>query len=109
MNATSGDQHLKFPVTLSSKVESTISVAYTITPGTATFSSTAAGGGDYGGRVVGTVSFAAGTTLKTISVPIWPDGELVSDKNFTITLSNVSDPVVTIVRPSATGPVIVLV
>ena len=54
VGATSGAQSLKFAVTLSGKATGAVSIDYTITPDTATFSSKATGGGDYGGKISGT-------------------------------------------------------
>ncbi len=104
--ATSGKQTLKLPVTLSAAVSGTTSVAYTITPATAAYSKKAAGGGAYGGKTSGTVSFAAGSTLKTINVPIWPSAGSSTDQTFTVTLSGLSGNGVTLLRDTGTGTIL---
>ncbi len=104
--ATSGKQTLKLPVTLSAAASGTTAVAYTITPATAAYSKKAAGGGAYGGKTSGTVSFAAGSTLKTINVPIWPSAGSSTDQTFTVTLSGLSGNGVTLLRDTGTGTIL---
>jgi hypothetical protein len=104
--ANSGAQSLKIPVTLSSAAGGTVTVDYTITPGSATYSKKAADGGDFGGVLTKTLTFLPGQTLKTIAIPIWPDAVSDTDESFTITLSNLNGAGVTIIRGNATGTIL---
>jgi hypothetical protein len=97
----SGAQSLAIPVTLSSKLGGAVSVQYTITPGSATYSAKKTGGGEFGGKLTGTVTFKAGAVAKTVTVPVWPDALPDADHAFTITLGNVTGNGVTLLR--ATG------
>jgi hypothetical protein len=100
--ARSGSQTLAIPLTLSAKVASQVSVNYTVTPGTATYSAKRTGGGDFGGKLSGTIAFAANTTIRNISIPIWPDVVPDTDHTFTITLSGLTGSGVTLIRSGAT-------
>jgi large repetitive protein len=102
----SGKASLSLPVTLSDPASQTISVSYSVTPGTATYSSTAAGGGNYGGKVTGTVTFTAGSSSKTISVPIWPSANLANDVGFTVSLSGLTGSGVTLIRSTGAGTIL---
>ena len=105
-------RNLVFPVTLSSQSNAAISLHFVVDPGSATFSTTAAGGGDFGGRLSGTLNFALTTTgltvlQKTITLPVWADTALESDDPVTVTLSAASLPAgVTIERASGTGTIV---
>ena len=85
-----GAQSLTIPVTISRKLTGAVSVHYTITPGSATYSAKKTGGGEFGGKLSGTLSFPAGTTMKNITVPIWPDAIPDADHSFTVTLSSLT-------------------
>jgi hypothetical protein len=104
--ASSGTETLKLPVTLSQPVAGTVTVPYTINPFTAAYSATAAGGGNFGGKLSGKVVFAAGSTIKTISVPIWPGSSPSFDSTFTVDLSSPSNSSVTLVRGTGTGTIL---
>ena len=101
-----GSASLALPVTLSDPVPNTVSVRYTVTSGTATYSSTAAGGGNYGGKTTGTLTFATGTSYKTISVPIWPNASILTDSDFTVTLSGLTGSGVTVIRSTGVGTIL---
>ncbi len=103
--AHSGKQSLKLPVTLSSKALTTVTVDYTVTPGTATYSAKESGGGDFGGKLSGTLTFKPGNTLKPITLKIWADPVTEPNQDFTVTLSNVNGngSTVTVIRSSGTG------
>jgi hypothetical protein len=107
-SARSGKQSLKLPVTLSAKALTTVTVDYVVVPGTATFSKTATGGGDYGGKTAGTLTFAAGQTSKTLSAPIYPDATAEPDQSYTVILSNVNGngTGVTVIRVTGTGTIL---
>ena len=90
VRATSGSQSLKLLVTLSGPATSAFSVIYTITPGSAAYSQKATGGGDFGGKAAGTLSFALGAKVQSITVPIWPDANPDTDETFTVTLSGLN-------------------
>ncbi len=115
-SVTEGDtgktRTLAFPVTLSAPATSPVTLSYTITPVNAGFSTTAAGGGDYGGAQHGTVRFAltlsgVTPTQKSIAVPVWADTTLESDETVTFAVSAGSlPPGVSIQRGSATGTIV---
>ena len=69
------------------------------------FSSKATGGGDYGGKTSGTITFAKGAKRKTITIPIWPNSTSEGDETFTITLSGLNGAGVTIIRTTATATI----
>ena len=103
----SGGQKLAFPVTMSAKdLAATVSVNYTITPGSATYSLKPTGGTDFGGKLTGTLTFRPGATASHISVSIWPGAGDGSDKTFTIALSGLSPASVTLIRANATGTIL---
>ncbi|MDX6269981.1 MAG: large repetitive protein [Acidobacteriota bacterium] len=78
---STGSVNMPFTVALSYAYGSPVSVDFATADGTAT-----AAGGDYT-PTSGTLNFAAGQTLQTISVPVLGNGD-TSDENFTVTLSN---------------------
>jgi Calx-beta domain len=96
-----GSQSVKLPITLSHKVPTPVTVTYTVTPATAPYSTKATGGGEFGGKLTGTVTFSANALVRTVSWPVWPDLVPDDDHTFTVTLSNVT-PGVTIARPTGT-------
>jgi len=106
--ASSGQQNLVVPVTLSEIAPAVFTVTYTITPGTATHSSSASGGGDFGGPLSGTLKFNRSTWRKNVSVPIWSaaDIDVDVDKTFTITLTGVNPAGVTVARATGTGTIL---
>ena len=75
-------QTMNFAVTLSAPASAVVSVAY------ATVDGTAAAGTNYT-ATSGTLSFAPGETMKTISVVV-PGQTLAANKQFSVQLSNVS-------------------
>ena len=77
------DDDIDFTVTLDEAASAAVTVDYATSDGTAD------SGDDYTAKS-GTLSFSAGTTSKTISVPIADDVENESDETFTVTLSNAS-------------------
>lgn len=74
----------EFTVTLSAASGQAVSVDYATSNGTASAAS------DYS-STSGTLSFAAGETTKTISVPIFDDSTDDDDETFDVTLSNASN------------------
>ena len=74
---------LAFAVTLSRAPSGTVTVDYATADGTAT------AGSDYT-ATSGTLSFAAGETEKTVSVPVLDDGHDEGSETLTLTLSNPS-------------------
>ncbi len=107
-SARSGKQTHKLPVTLSGKAPTTVTVDYVVLPGTATWSQLASGGGDYGGKTSGTLTFSPGQTLKQISLPIYADATAEADQSYTIVLSNVNGngTGITIIRPIGSGTIL---
>ena len=77
------DEAVQFTVTLSRESTATITVDY------ATADGTAEAGADYT-STSGTLTFAAGETEKTVSVPILQDAHDEGDETLTLTLSNPS-------------------
>lgn len=75
----SGSTSMPFTVTLSHVYGAPVSVNFSTADGTAT-----AAGGDYTPRS-GTLTFAVGQTVQTISVPVLANGD-TSDENFTVML-----------------------
>ena len=108
VSATSGKQVIKFPVTLSDKALTDVTVDVVVSPGTATYSKKVTDGGDYGGVIVKTLTFKAGATVKQVALPIWPDLLAEPDQSFTVTLSNVNGngTVVTLIRPVGAGTIL---
>ncbi len=102
VNAASGNQKLGVPVALSRTMASTVSVHYTVTPSSASYSAKAGGGSDFGGTLTGTLKFAAGTKQMMINVPIWSDPNADPDELFTITLSGLVGTGVTMLRSQST-------
>ncbi len=82
-SATEGNATADFAVTLSRAATDTVTVDY------ATSDGTAAAGTDYT-ATSGTLTFAAGDTAKTVSVPVLDDAVDEEDETFTLTLSNAS-------------------
>ena len=89
------DSAIAFTVTLDSAASATVTVDYATANGTAD-------GDDYT-ATSGTLTFAAGTTSGTITVPIADDDVNESDETFTVTLSNASG--ATLGTASATGTI----
>lgn len=105
-SARSGKQSIKLPVTLSGQATTTVTIDYTVNPGTATYSQKATGGGDYGGKVSGTFTFLPGQTVKQIALPIWADAVAEANQGFTITLTNVNGTGVTVIRANGNGTIL---
>jgi hypothetical protein len=107
-NATIGSQKLAIPLTLSTTPANDLVVQYTVTPGTATYSKTAGGRGEFGGgKLSGTKTFrAGGPATQLIKFPLWPGTNASTDETFTVTISPVADPSITIVRFTGTGTII---
>src|SRR5206468_2665790 len=76
-----GTSNAVFTVTLSAASASTVTVQYATANGTAT------AGSDYT-TISGTLTFAAGITSQTISVPVIGDTTVEADEAFTVTLSS---------------------
>ena len=88
---TGGTTYLEIPVTLSAPLRTALTLTYTVTPGTATYSRRATGG-DYGGSPSGTIIFTVGSkgvtdTEMIRSIPIWPDANADPTETFTITIT----------------------
>jgi glucose/arabinose dehydrogenase len=101
-----GSESVTTPVTLSARHPSTVTVGYTVTPGTATYSSKKTGGGEFGGKLTGTITFPVNATLRNITLPIWPDATHDADHTFTITLSGLTGSGVTMLRATGTGTIL---
>ena len=90
------DSAITFTVTLAPAATGPVSVEYATADGTATQPA------DYT-STSGTLTFAAGDTTKTVSVPIEDDGDEDSGETFTLTLRSPSG--TTIVDGTATGTI----
>ena len=105
-------RNLVVPITLSGASTAAVALTYTVSPGTATFSSTAAGGGDFGGKLTGVVNFAVSGTgvtgvQRVLNLPVWADAVLEPDEGLSITISAGSLPAgVTIGRATGTGTIV---
>ncbi len=91
-----GVSYLTFTVTLSKSAIDPVTIDYATAPGTA------AAGSDFL-SVSGQLSFAAGETVKTVTVPIVGDQVPEPSETFTVTLSNPTN--ATIADGSATGTI----
>ncbi|MCA1613072.1 MAG: right-handed parallel beta-helix repeat-containing protein, partial [Acidobacteria bacterium] len=91
-----GSRNAIFTVKLSSPVAGPVTVDFTTSDGTAT------AGSDYA-STSGTLTFAAGQTVQTISVPVLADGPGEPDETFTVTLSNPTNAVIS--DGTATGTI----
>ena len=80
----SGTTYANFTVTLSQSSTSTVTVSYATANGTAT------SGSDYG-STTGTLTFTAGQTSKTVSVPIYGDTTVESNETFYLNLSGATN------------------
>jgi len=76
-----GTRPVVLSVTLSRPATSTVTVRYATSNGTAT------AGSDYTSKA-GTLSFAAGTTVKFVTIPVKADTSVEGDETFTVTLSS---------------------
>ncbi len=92
-----GDATVDFEVTLSRAATDGVTVDY------ATSDGTAAAGTDYT-TASGTLTFAAGDTAKTVSVPVLDDAVDEEDETFTLTLSNASG--ASLADTAATGTIV---
>jgi alpha-tubulin suppressor-like RCC1 family protein len=106
VSSSTGATKLNFPVTLSVPAPGSFTVHYVVKADGATYSSTAAGGGDLGGKKSGTLSFASGNTSKTISVPVWPHLAGSGTKTLRVELSAVSSTGIVLFRSVATGTIV---
>ena len=97
----SGSKTMSFTVTLSSPMPNTVTVNFATANGTATSSG---GSADYTG-VGGTLTFAAGTTTKTIPVTIKGDTNKESNETFFVNLSAPTGGVM-ILNAQGTGTII---
>ena len=95
---------LDFTVTKSMESSRTVTVDWALAAGTATAGTSTTG--DYDATTAtGTLTFSAGETSKTISVPINDDFLVEGDETVTVTLSNQSPSEVTISGSPATGTI----
>ncbi len=105
-------RNLVVPITLSGPSTSAVALTYVLTPGTATFSTTAAGGGDFGAKLTGVMNFAVAATgltavQRVLNLPVWADAGLEADETLSITVSAVAlPPGVTIARATGTATIV---
>lgn len=92
-----GTKQLNFTVTLSSPATQNVTVNYKTKDGTAIAP------GDYT-ALTGTLSFAPGETIKTVSVAIKGDTNIETDETFKLVLSNPVN--ATIAKTAATGTIL---
>jgi hypothetical protein len=104
-----GRSTLKLPVTLSvAPGATTVTVDYTLTPVSATWSKKSTEGGDFGGKLSGTLTFTGTQNLKMIANPIWADPDSDTDATYTVTLSNVTGSGTSFSRDEGTATIIAL-
>lgn len=98
----SGAKILNFPVTRSALISGASTIDYAVTAS----GSNPANAADFTGGVLasGTISFAAGETVKIVPISIAGDTSIEPDETFTVTISNPS-PAGTITAASATGTI----
>ena len=96
----SGSTNLNFTVTLSASSTSQVTVAYA-DAGTGTATS----GTDYTALTAGMLTFAAGTTSRTITVSVTGDTSHESHETVVITLSNPTNATVSATAGSGTGTI----
>ena len=89
---------MDFAVTMSRAASETVTVDYATADGSAT------AGDDYT-AASGTLTFSAGETAKTVSVPVLPDAIDDSGETFTLALSNVSGGDAWLADATATGTI----
>lgn len=94
---SAGKSQMVFTVTLSQAATAPVSVGYT------TVNGTAIAGQDYA-SVVGTLTFAAGETAKTVSVDILGDTLVETNETFSLSLSSPTG--ATIAKGQATGTIV---
>ena len=92
------DASLAFAVSMNRARDSATTVDYATSNGTAT------AGSDYT-ATSGTLTFAAGETSKTVSVPVLDDAHDEGSETLTLTLSNVSPSAVKLADATATGTI----
>ena len=101
-----GTQTLELPVTLSQRVAAGVALSYSITPLTGRFS-TKSGGGDYGGKINGVLSFSSTALARMIAVSVWPDpNPSALARTFAVTLAAVNNPGVSTIRVLGTGTIL---
>ena len=93
----SGTSQLTFTVKLSQAASGPVTVNYSTANGTAT------AGSDYS-ALTGTITFAAGETTKTITIPVTGDTTVEANETFTVNLASPSG--ATIADGSATGTIV---
>jgi chitinase len=111
--STGGPRALKFPVTLSAKSATALSLTYVVTPLTAQYGKKATvPGADFGGAQSGTLNFNLGLNgftglAKTISIPVWPDTVFEPDEQLQVTITGPGLPTGTaIIRSVGTGTIL---
>jgi hypothetical protein len=88
LEGNSGPTNAVFSIVLSQAQEDAVTVQYSTADGTATVA-----GGDYA-ATSGTVTFAPGATLQTVTVAVSGDTAVEPNETFTINLSNASGSVI---------------
>lgn len=109
---TGKTRSLGMPVVLSGPSTSAFTLNYVVSPGAATYSSKAVVGGDFGGKLSGSIVFAVGTSgktvvQKTISLPVWAGSVAEPDEAVTVTISASTLPAgVSLGRTVGTGTIV---
>jgi|GEM_PF-688058 GDSL-like Lipase/Acylhydrolase. len=109
---TGKTRSLVIPVVLSGPSTSAFTLNYVVSPGPATYSSKAVVGGDFGGKLSGSIVFAVGVSgktvvQKTISLPVWADSAVEPDEAVTVTISASTLPAgVSLGRTIGTGTIV---
>src|SRR5262249_38729173 len=89
----SGKPHsIAIPIVFTMPASSAGSLTLAIHPENATYGTPRFVGADYGGKLTRTVSYKAGTTLKIVTVAIYPDVNPEADESFHVYLGNPNFP-----------------
>lgn len=95
------------PVSLSTPVGTDTSITYSLAGGPGTSYTLKATGGDFGGKLTGTLKIKAGKVLGTLAITIWPGPSAGPDKSIGITLSNLTGSTASLTRTQ--GTVVILI
>lgn len=103
VRSSSGNEVLRVPVTLSAPAAGA-SVTFSVTTDGASYSKSARGGGDFGGKLTGTITFAKRSTSKMLSIPIWPKATSFSEQ-LVVTLTDVNGTGISVIRSTGTATI----
>jgi hypothetical protein len=91
----SGTRNLVFTLTMSQVAPQQVTIAFS------TINSSAESPSDYTAAANGVVTFAPGSTVQTLTIPVIGDAAVESDESFVVSLSNAVNAVIGTPRPPA--------